>query len=102
MPEPRAPDGVILEFAHIDGVVRVSAMDPHTLTEVVIQGPASAGEAALRHAALAGRRRPHPITESMPKAPHDRLGKDTERAGENPEEKVSGVAPHAPSCTQVR
>jgi hypothetical protein len=52
MPEPRAPDGVILEFAHIDGVVRVSAMDPHTLTEVVIQGPASAGEAALRHAAL--------------------------------------------------
>lgn len=43
---------VILEFTQIGPLVRVSAMDPATLTEVVIQGPAAAGEAALRQAAL--------------------------------------------------
>lgn len=43
---------VILEFTAIGGVVRVSAMDPTTLIEVVIQGPASAGEEALRRSAL--------------------------------------------------
>ena len=43
---------VILEFSRIGATVRVAALDPATLTEVVIQGPAAAGEAALRGAAL--------------------------------------------------
>jgi len=43
----------ILEFSRAGDIVRVSAMDPATLTEVVIQGPASAGVAALERAALA-------------------------------------------------
>jgi hypothetical protein len=46
------PDGVILEFVRLGALVRVSAMDPASLTEVVLQGPAAAGEAALRRAAL--------------------------------------------------
>ncbi len=45
-------EGVILEFVRHGPVVRVSAMDPKTLTEVVVQGPASAGEADLRRAVL--------------------------------------------------
>ena len=45
-------DDVIVEFMCVGPLVRVSAMDPSSLTEVVIQGPASAGEAALRRAAL--------------------------------------------------
>jgi hypothetical protein len=43
---------VILEFTQLGCIVRVSAMDPATLIEVVIQGPASAGEEALRRIAL--------------------------------------------------
>ena len=46
------PDGVILEFVRLGALVRVSAMDPASLTEVVLQGPAAAGEAALRRAVL--------------------------------------------------
>ena len=46
------PDGVILEFVRLGALVRVSAIDPASLTEVVLQGPAAAGEAALRRAAL--------------------------------------------------
>ena len=60
-----ADDGsAILEFTRIGPAVRVAAMDPATLTEVVVQGPAAAGEAALTEAALRklaymlGRRRP--------------------------------------------
>ncbi len=45
-------DAAILEFSRIGATVRVAALDPATLTEVVIQGPAAAGEAALRGAAL--------------------------------------------------
>jgi hypothetical protein len=45
-------DAVILEFTRIGATIRVAALDPATLTEVVIQGPAAAGEAALRAAAL--------------------------------------------------
>jgi hypothetical protein len=43
---------VILEFVRIGALIRVSAMDPTSLTEVVIYGPASAGEATLRRAVL--------------------------------------------------
>jgi hypothetical protein len=46
------PDGVILEFVRLGPLVRISAMDPKSLTEVVLQGPAAAGEAALRRAVL--------------------------------------------------
>jgi hypothetical protein len=43
---------VILEFVQIGALMRVSAMEPKSLTEVVIYGPASAGEAALRRVVL--------------------------------------------------
>jgi hypothetical protein len=46
------PGEVILEFAQIGALMRVSAMEPKSLTEVVIYGPASAGEAALRRVVL--------------------------------------------------
>ena len=46
------PDGVILEYVRLGALVRVSAIDPASLTEVVLQGPAAAGEPALRRAAL--------------------------------------------------
>jgi hypothetical protein len=46
------PREVILEFLQIGALIRVSAMEPHSLTEVVIYGPASAGEAALRRTVL--------------------------------------------------
>ena len=42
----------IIEFVRVGGLVRVSALDPATLVEVVLQGPAAAGEAALRDAVL--------------------------------------------------
>ncbi|MCB9991318.1 MAG: hypothetical protein H6867_08040 [Rhodospirillales bacterium] len=43
---------VIIEFAPVGSLVRVSAMDTQTLTEVITQGPASAGEAMLKRNAL--------------------------------------------------
>jgi hypothetical protein len=43
---------VLLEFHQIGAVVKVSAVDPVSLTEVCISGPASAGEAALGQAAI--------------------------------------------------
>jgi hypothetical protein len=43
---------VLLEFHRIGAVVKVSAVDPATLTEVCISGPANAGEAALGQAAI--------------------------------------------------
>ena len=43
---------VILEFVQVGALVRVSAMEPTTVTEVVIYGPASAGETALRRLVL--------------------------------------------------
>ncbi len=46
------PNGVILEFIRLGPAIRVSAMEPESLTEVVLQGPAAAGEAALRRAVL--------------------------------------------------
>ena len=46
------PGEVILEFVQVGALIRVSAMEPKSLTEVVIYGPASAGEAALRRTVL--------------------------------------------------
>ncbi len=44
---------VLLEFQRVGNVVRVSAIDPASNTEVVVQGPAEYGEATLRRTALA-------------------------------------------------
>lgn len=46
------PDETILEFVRVGPLIRVSAMEPKTLTEVVSYGPAHAGEAALRRIVL--------------------------------------------------
>lgn len=43
---------VIIEYVPVGSTVRVSAMDTQTLTEVVTQGPASAGEEALKRNAI--------------------------------------------------
>lgn len=43
---------VIFEFFPVGNLVKVSAMDTQTLTEVSIQGPASAGEEILKRNAL--------------------------------------------------
>lgn len=43
---------VILEFHSVGNAVKVTAIDPETLVEVSIMGPLSAGEEALKRAAL--------------------------------------------------
>lgn len=43
---------IIIEFHPIGNVVKVSAMDVKTMTEISIQGPASAGEVTLKLNAL--------------------------------------------------
>ncbi len=43
---------VIFECTRLGTIIRVAAMDPATLTEVVLQGPAALGEAALCRTAL--------------------------------------------------
>lgn len=43
---------VIIEFRPMGHIVRVSAMDTDSLTEVTLQGPASAGEHILTRNAL--------------------------------------------------
>jgi hypothetical protein len=43
---------VIIEFFPVGALVKVSAMDTKTLTEVSVSGPAAAGEAALKRNAL--------------------------------------------------
>ena len=43
---------VILEFHQVGSYIKVSAVDPVTLTEVSIVGDPAAGEAALRRAAI--------------------------------------------------
>jgi hypothetical protein len=43
---------VIIEFVRLGGLVRVSALEPQSLVEVTLQGPAAAGEAVLREAVL--------------------------------------------------
>ncbi|MGE4313091.1 MAG: hypothetical protein AB7E85_02310 [Pseudobdellovibrionaceae bacterium] len=44
---------VIVEMHRFGSIVKVTAMDTKTLTEISVQGPASAGEVALRKNALA-------------------------------------------------
>ena len=57
MPERPGTDAhrreVLLEFQQVGAAVKVTAVDPETQVEVSIQGPASAGEAALRRTAIA-------------------------------------------------
>lgn len=43
---------IIIEFRPVGNVVRVSAIDALTLTEVAIQGPLTAGEETLKRNAL--------------------------------------------------
>ncbi len=43
---------VIIEFFPVGNVVKVSAMDVETLTEVSIQGPKNAGEEILKRNAI--------------------------------------------------
>lgn len=43
---------IIIEFFNVGQIVKVSAMDTKTLTEISIQGPASAGESTLKRNAL--------------------------------------------------
>lgn len=47
-----AESGYIVEFQSIGALVRVTAIDPVSGREVVIQGPASAGQQALARAAV--------------------------------------------------
>ncbi len=43
---------VIIEFHSMGSLVKVTAMDTKSLTEISIQGPASAGEAILKMNAI--------------------------------------------------
>ncbi len=43
---------IIIEFANIGNIVRVSAMDSLTLTEISIQGPKTASEDTLKRNAI--------------------------------------------------
>lgn len=43
---------IIIEFHPVGQIVKVSAMDTKTLTEISIQGPMSAGEETLKRNAL--------------------------------------------------
>ena len=43
---------VIFEFRPVGNIMRVSAMDTKTLTEVVVQCPLGAGEGAFKRSAL--------------------------------------------------
>lgn len=43
---------VIFELRQVGNLVRVAAMDTATMTEVVIQGPVTAGEETLKKNAL--------------------------------------------------
>lgn len=50
---PLTENDVLIEFQAIGNIVRVSAIDTVTNTEVVIQGPASAGRTTLARNAVA-------------------------------------------------
>lgn len=49
---PFAGREVIFEFFPVGHLVKVTAMDTKTLTEIVIQGPANASEEVLKRNAL--------------------------------------------------
>lgn len=46
------PQNALIEFYPVGAYVKVSAVDPETLTEVSIVGDPAAGEAALKQVAL--------------------------------------------------
>lgn len=50
---PLREQDALIEFHAVGNIVRVSAIDPVTNIEVIIQGPASAGKAVLARNALA-------------------------------------------------
>jgi hypothetical protein len=50
--DPATLREVLFEFSPVGNLVKVCAVDPVTLVEATIFGPASAGEAALKHTAL--------------------------------------------------
>ncbi|MCB1558862.1 MAG: hypothetical protein KDJ50_08085 [Alphaproteobacteria bacterium] len=52
MPDPLSGREIIIEFYSIGPLVKVSAVDVLTMTEISIQGPASAGDAILKKNAL--------------------------------------------------
>ena len=52
MVDEAARGEVIIEFVRLGRLVRVSALDPASLVDVTLQGPATAGAAALREAVL--------------------------------------------------
>ncbi len=49
---PLREDDVIIEFRRVGHALKVSAMDPRTLTEVSIVGPLNASEAELTRAVM--------------------------------------------------
>lgn len=49
---PLTERDALIEFKQIGSIIRVSAIDPHTNVEVVIQGPATAGRVALARNAV--------------------------------------------------
>ena len=51
-PGMAGPRNVIIEFYRVGAYVKVSAIDPRTMTEVCIVGDPAAGEAALKRAAM--------------------------------------------------
>lgn len=51
-PDARPRREILFEIVAFGNVVKVIAVDAATGTEVSIQGPANAGEAALKNAAL--------------------------------------------------
>lgn len=52
MDNPLRNREIIIEFHPVGNVVKVSAMDVKTMTEISIQGPVSAGEVTLKLNAL--------------------------------------------------
>ncbi len=46
--KPRNTKEIIFEITQTGAIARVTAIDPETGTEVVIQGPARAGDAVLK------------------------------------------------------
>lgn len=45
-------DSYLIEYQRVGSIVKVTAIDPATGTEAVIQGPATAGERMLAQAAI--------------------------------------------------
>jgi hypothetical protein len=74
MPDDIDPGEVILEFIQIGALIRASAIESKSLTEVVIYGPASAGEAALRRVVL--RKLDYVLARRRAPGPSNRLAQE--------------------------